>query len=131
LCYKEIKIFKKFDFCSYPPAHLIGFQPRIVRIYYHEDHEENLKFNHGFHGLRGFFRPALASLSESLFDASIYRSFVHSRRAILQCPICEAGEKGVLLATNTLGTSTLGTSFADYAEFGFPATEDTEKKIKN
>jgi hypothetical protein len=25
LCYKEIKIFKKFVFWSYPPAHLIDF----------------------------------------------------------------------------------------------------------
>jgi len=25
LCDKEIKIFKKFDFCSYPPAHLVDF----------------------------------------------------------------------------------------------------------
>lgn len=40
----------------------------------------------------------MAFLSESLFDASIYRSFVLIRRAIFQCPIWEAGENGVLLA---------------------------------
>jgi len=35
LYYKEIKIFKKFDFYSYPPAHLRDFQSRIlVRIAY-------------------------------------------------------------------------------------------------
>jgi len=40
-------------------------------------------------------------LSESLFDASIYRSFVHSRRVPSKPdPIFEAGENGVLLATD-------------------------------
>ena len=40
----------------------------------------------------------LAFLSDSLFDASIYRSFVHSRRVPSKPdPIFEAGENAVLL----------------------------------
>jgi len=53
------------------------------------------------HRERGGFQPALASLSESLFDASIYRSFVLSHRVPSKPdPVCEAGEKGGLLTTD-------------------------------
>jgi len=47
----------------------------------------------------------LASSAEPFLEASFCETLSLGRRVILQCPICEASENGVLLATDTLGTS--------------------------
>jgi len=42
----------------------------------------------------------LASSAEPFPEASFCETLSLSRRVILQCPICEAGENGVLLAAD-------------------------------